>query len=212
MKSKIIKAQMSTKEVAASIALVARAHAPFANTVRLTAIEKMRAAKLKRGAQQVIPTIAQVASKFAVEVPGMSIAEMNSNVAYAQSLEPLLGAVSAFLETLRDEYLRANASAWTTATVTYAMLRKAGKANLNVANELAPAQKWFRQNNRGPKAAIATTTAPVTSPETSASTTKVVTAPKTNGAADGATVNVAPATPATTPANGTPATVTTAAN
>jgi hypothetical protein len=65
------------------------------------AVEKKRTTELRRGGHRVIPTIVQVALKFAVEVPGMSIAEMHPNLAYAQSLEPLPGAVSALYETLR---------------------------------------------------------------------------------------------------------------
>jgi hypothetical protein len=132
------------KAIDASIALVEKAAHPFASVVRMSALDRKRAAKLKRGAHQVIPTIAHLATKFAVELPGSPISVMLSEIAHAQALEPLLGAVAALHETLRDEYLRSQSNAWKTASRTYGMLRVAGEVNAAVRTELEPVQTWFR--------------------------------------------------------------------
>ncbi len=148
---------VSTKAVDASIKLVEKARQPFTQVTRLSSDERVRTAKLKRGAHQVIPAIAHVARKFAVEVPGHSIAEMLSEIETAQSLEPLLGAIADFHATLRDEFLRSQSASWKTATVTYAMLRKAAEVNQSVASELEPVQKWFRHGARRASSAVAPT-------------------------------------------------------
>ncbi len=154
---------VSSKAIDASVKLVEKARQPFTQVTRLTADDRVRAAKLKRGAHQVIPAIAHIATKFAVEVPGHSIAEMLSEIETAQSLEPLLGAIADFHATLRDEFLRAQSASWKTATVTYAMLKKASEVNLSVASELEPVQKWFRHNARRASSTAAQPT-PVTPP------------------------------------------------
>ena len=137
-------APIAAKAIDASLALVEKAGHPFANVVRMSALDRRRAAKLKRGAHQVIPTIAHLANKFAVELPGSPISGMLSDIAHAQALEPLLGAVAQLHATLKDEHLRSQARAWKTATVTYGMLRMAAEANVSVRTELESVQTWFR--------------------------------------------------------------------
>lgn len=150
-------ALISPTAITASVELVAKAALPFANIVRLSGPERSRVAKLKRGATQVIPTIAYVAKKFALEIPGSSIDDMMSKIAHAQGLEPLLGAVADLHAALRDEYLRSQSEAWVTATVTYGVLRKASEANHSIRTELAPVRTWFRHkgSSGGKKAVVA---------------------------------------------------------
>jgi hypothetical protein len=156
-KNKKAEAPINPKAIDASIALVAKAALPFANIVRMDSQERSRVAKLKRGATQVFPTIAYVAKKFALEVPGSSIDDMMSKIAHAQALEPMLGAVADLHAALRDEYLRSQSEAWLTATVTYGVLRKASEANHSIRTELAPVRAWFRHkgNNGGSKPVVA---------------------------------------------------------
>jgi hypothetical protein len=153
-------APISPKAIAASLALVAKAAHPLANVARMSGPDRHRLVKLKRGAQQVFPTIAHVASKFALEVPGSSVADMMSKIAHARELEPLLGAVSDLHEALRDEYLRAQSEAWSIATVTYGVLRKAAEANHSIRTEIAPVRAWFRYSNGRKAAKVAEPAAP----------------------------------------------------
>jgi hypothetical protein len=185
-KKKKYEAPVSPKAIDASLKLVEKAAEAFTNVTRLTALDRRRAAKLKRGAHQVIPTIAHLARKFAVEAPGLSIDEMVSEIEMAQGLEPLLGAIGDLHATLRDEYLRSQSASWKTATVTYAMLRKASEANQSVATELEPVQKWFRHRARGASnAATPTTVVPPTPADAKPASTS-------NGAANVVTDGAAP--------------------
>src|SRR6185437_10198106 len=135
---------LASKQVSAILALVQKAATAVAETPRMTVVERKRTAKMKRGAHQVIPLIAVLAQKFGVEAPGSPVVEMSSNMEHAQSLEPLLATLASLYGTVRDEHLRSQADAWSTAIVTYGMLKKAGEANQHIRDELAPVTKWFR--------------------------------------------------------------------
>ena len=175
MKKKKAEAPINPKAIEASITLVEKAALPFANVARMGAEERSRVAKLKRGATQVFPTIAYVAQKYALEVPGSSIDDMMSKITHAQALEPLLGAVADLHAALRDEYLRSKSEAWLTATVTYGVLRQASVANHSIRTELAPVRTWFRyRGNTGSSKVAAPEVPAVTEP---AAPTAVAAAP-----------------------------------
>lgn len=147
------KATVSAKQIAACLAQLKKVVKPFAEVPPLSADDRKRLAKLKRGAHQVVPTIADLARKFAIEAPGMSVDDMMSNLQHAQRVEPLLNFIAAFHQTLKDEYLASSGAAWKTATVTYRMLSNAGDGNRRVADELEQVTKWFRHKGRRKKAA-----------------------------------------------------------
>lgn len=162
-KEKKYQAPVSPKQIDASAKLVEKAASTFTYVTRMTALEKQRAAKARRWAHQVIPTLAQIARKFAIEAPGNPIDDMLSRVEHAQSLESLLGAVAQFHATLKDEYFGVQTEAWKSATVTYGMLRKAAEGDKRVSDEIEPVQKWFRQGARAKKSATQpSVTAPTT--------------------------------------------------
>ena len=144
---------------------------------------------MKRGAHQVIPTIAHLATKFAVELPGSPISVMLSEIARAQALEPLLGAVAALHETLRDEYLRSQSNAWKTASRTYGMLRVAGEVNAAVRTELEPVQTWFRhraaKKSSGKKSAAAPVVGATIVPATPPAPADTKPVSKSNGIVNG---------------------------
>jgi hypothetical protein len=198
MSKKNSHSQSSTLDTSAIQKLVEEAQASLGTVGRLTPTERKRALKLKRGAHQVLPLIASIARKYSVQAPGASVDDMESNIAHAQSLEPILGAVGVLQGTLSDAHLSAQSSAWMTGTVSYSMLKKASKANVAIANELAPVTEWFRQNHAskkkagGKKASATTATTPAQAAE--AQVTPAASGAKPNG------VTAPVTTPTTTPA------------
>jgi hypothetical protein len=158
----------STLDVSAIEKLVEEAQGHFSGVVRMTPTEKKHTAKLKRGAHQVLPVIAKLATKYAVQVPGAATDDIMSNLTYAQSLEPLIGSVGVLYETLRDAHSSSQSSSWKTGATAYGMMKKAAKANVSLSNELAPVTEWFRQRAKGDKPvaaqAAATPEAPTASP------------------------------------------------
>ena len=157
--TKSTKATVSSKQIASALTAFEKVTAPFAGVPALTPTDRKRMVKIRRGAHQVIPTIAILAQKFAIEAPGLQVDDMLSNLQQATDLEPLLNAVAAFHQTLKDAHLAASGAAWKTAMVTYVMLRSAGEANRRVGDELVPVQQWFRHRVSSSNAASATGTA-----------------------------------------------------
>ncbi len=201
MKKKTNPEGTGTLNLAAIQKLVDEVRAPFANVVRLTAVEKKRMAKMKRGAHEILPLIAQLAKKYAVQAPGTSVDDITSSLTYAQSLEPLLGSVTALQGTLNDAHTGAESTAWKTGTVSYAMMKKASRANVNLANELKPVTEWFRHHAKG-------TTADGTSAKgtkTGSTKSKNATAETTTSAAPTAGPTTAPSAQPEAKANGAPA-------
>ena len=124
------------KEVEAILALIAKAQAPFGDRT-FTARDRQGHVKLRRGAQQVVPTLAVLAQKHGLEMPSMPLSEMSSKIEHAQLLREVLGAVSVFQRLIEDEILASESESWGTATATYAMLRRAAKSRPEISIELA---------------------------------------------------------------------------
>jgi hypothetical protein len=168
--------QSSTLDASAIQKLVEEAQTHIDNVARMTTTDKKRAAKLRRGAHQVLPLIAKLARKYTVYAPGTTADDIDSHIAVAQSLEPVLGAVAVLHGTLADAHMSAETSAWKLGTVSYAMMKKAGTANVNLANELAPVTEWFRQKAKGlnPDGTKAVSTKTKGKPKVSTTTTPPV--------------------------------------
>ncbi len=151
------KAPISPKQIEASITLVEKASQPFVGGPVFTKTDRLHHLKMKRGAHQIIPMIASLASKYGVVVPDLSPDEMRSSLQQAQAIESLLGTVAVLHQTLKDTYLSHNADAWKAATVTYAMLTSASRAKESLAQELVPVKEWFRYRSPKSKEASAAT-------------------------------------------------------
>lgn len=123
----------------------------------------------------------------------MPISDMTSKVEHAQRLREVLGVVTVLQKLLKEEILTSEGDGWSTATATYAALRRAAKSRPELAVELSPVEHWFRRAHRGAKA-----------PATSATPTPVVADPivtpkVANGAAAPTKANGASAPAAASP-------------
>ncbi len=77
---------ITSKQVEIIFALLAKAQAPLGEVVALSAAARKGAPKLRRGAQQVIPTIAVLAEKHGLAMPSLPINDMTSKIEHAQRL------------------------------------------------------------------------------------------------------------------------------
>ena len=131
---------ITSEQVEIILALLAKAQAPLGEVVALSAAARKGAPKLRRGAQQVIPTIAVLAEKHGFVMPSLPINDMTSKIEHAQRLREVLGAVSVFQKLLKDEILASEGDGWQTATATYSMLRRAAKSRPELRVELSPVE------------------------------------------------------------------------
>ena len=105
---------ITNSEIESMLALVAKAQAALGDVSVLTTKARKGHVKLRRGAQQVIPTIATLAAKHGLEMPSMPISDMSSKIEHAQRLREVLGAVSVFQKLLEDEILTSEGDGWET--------------------------------------------------------------------------------------------------
>ena len=180
---------ITTNEVESMLALVAKAQAALGDASVLTTKARKGHLKLRRGAQQVIPTIATLAAKHGLEMPSMPISDMSSKIEHAQRLREVLGAVSVFQKLLEDEILTSEGDGWETATATYSTLRRAAKSRAEIGVELSTVEHWFRRAYRGAKSSAPSATPPApTGPIASTPPAPAPVTSKANGAGAAAPV------------------------
>jgi hypothetical protein len=162
---------IGVKKVAAITSFVAKAQQQLEGAPSLDTTERLRALKLKSGAQQVVPAIAALVKKYELGTPHVKMDEALSAVTYAASLRALVAPVTLLLQRIKDEILRTEGAAWKSATVSYGMLQKVSMSVPDLATELAGVEEWFRRGHargKAARAAAATAATPVTAPPAAA--------------------------------------------
>lgn len=179
MKPSPKKVSSSSTPIDESTKLIVQATKAIGPVQRLSALERRRSAKIRRGGHQVVPLIATVATKYGVSAPSMSGGALSASLAHVQSLDALLSASTDSHATISDAHFSASNEMWTSARSLYGMLKKVAPTNPSIATELKPVEEWFRNRKPAEKQADATTG---TTPATAAATTSATTAPVTTSA------------------------------
>jgi len=125
--------------------------ATFAGVERLTPGERKRRLKLRRGGQQIVPTIAAAATKYSITGTMATGESLMQAMQYAREIEEVLSSAIALLTALKNAQLTANADTWIKTITLYGMLRKNAEHDPAVAAELAVATEWFRVRSRAGK-------------------------------------------------------------
>jgi len=137
-------ASSSSATIEESIKLLAQATKAIGPVQRLSALERSRGLKAKRGGHQVAPVIAAIATKYGISIPGVNGDVINTALAQVQSLAPLVNAAADAHATISDAHTRASRTMWSASTALYSMLKRAAKVNASIATELEPVEEWFR--------------------------------------------------------------------
>ena len=109
----------------------------------LTATDRKRSAKLRKGGETVIQTVAALATQFGLSVPGYSTQTMLAQLKQAQDLLPLHKQMVTALKKVEDSIFLAHSESWSSATVHYTMLRRLAKKDGDLAKALAPVSQFF---------------------------------------------------------------------
>ena len=170
------KVSSSSTPIDESTKLIVQATKAIGPVQRLSALERRRSAKIRRGGHQVVPLIATVATKYGVSAPSMSGGALSASLAHVQSLDALLSASTDSHATISDAHFSASNEMWTSARSLYGMLKKVAPTNPSIATELKPVEEWFRIQRAAKKQSEDTSTTPATAgTPTSAATTAPVT-------------------------------------
>ncbi len=188
------KASTSSSPVQESIQLLGQAKSALGTVQRLTPAERKRSAKMRRGGQQVVPTIAGLATKYGIDTPTTSGAVLTTRLAQVQELDMLLSAAVDTHSLVADAHLGASNGMWTSARTLYAMLKPVALTDPSLAAELKSVEEWFRQRKSPATETSATQATPV-----AATTAASAPAPEATPAAAAAATAMTPA-PAVVPA------------
>jgi hypothetical protein len=177
MKKSNSKASVSSKLIGEMNRLVGQATEKLGSVPRRTPKERSRSLKIRRGAHQVIPMIASLATKYGIEAPTVSGDKISSSFETAQALQTLLSNAELLHQTLIDANYGEQSAAWKGAMSLYGMLGKAADADPNIANELQPVKEWFKKRTKGTVPATTPTATPSATTPTTASAPAPVAAP-----------------------------------
>jgi hypothetical protein len=109
----------------------------------LTAKDRARAPKLRKGGETVIPTVAALSDQFGLTVTSYPTATMAANAKQAASLIPLHKQLVALTKQVEDQMFVGNSAGWKGATVHYSMLKRLSRSNGDLAKALEPVKEFF---------------------------------------------------------------------
>lgn len=120
-------------------------------TVSLSADQRKRTIKFRRGGEGVVSAVAVLADKHGLSLPATSTAGMASDLTLAQRLAPLAMAVSALQQRIDDTVLEAQGESWWAATAYYTVLSRMASGDPELQTALKPLIDFFAIGPR-PKA------------------------------------------------------------
>ena len=113
----------------------------------MTPTDRVRSAKLRKGGETVIPTVAALATQFGLTVPGHPTATMLAQLKQAQDLIPLHKQMVTALKQVEDSIFLGNSQSWASATVHYSMLSRLAKKNGDLRKALVPTTQFFSRKS-----------------------------------------------------------------
>jgi hypothetical protein len=118
----------------------------------LTAKDRQRSAKLRKGGETVIPTVATLSEQFGLTVSSHPTKTMVAKAKQAQSLIPLHKQLVTATKNVADQMFSANSESWAAAQVHYSMLRRLAKTDGDLATALAPIEEFFARRSTSVRA------------------------------------------------------------
>ena len=168
-----------TKLVAQAMAILGT------NLVSLSAVDRNRRNKGKRGGETQISVIASLATANNLSPPQHSVTELQNGYDMIKALKPLLAAISVFLKVIEDSLMQTQSDTWQVATLFYSMLKPLAARDPNVAKALEPVTEFFRPQKKAAKKSGEQTATDTTTGATQA-TAGATTAAATSGGTPGA--------------------------
>jgi len=177
---KASKSSTSTVDANAVKSLLASITAVAGPPLALTAKDRKRAVRLRKGGEKVIPTITALSEQFGVSVPSYPTSAITANVTQASKLVAVHKQLVTATKQVADAIFQAQSKGWEGATVHYSMLRRLSRTDGDLATALAPVTEFFAQKSpavvkaaeekrghrKGVKEPKGTSTAPAAADET----------------------------------------------
>jgi hypothetical protein len=113
----------------------------------LSAKDRKRSTKLRKGGETVIPTVATLSDRYGLSIASHPTKTMVESAKKAQSLIPLYKQLVQATKQVADQMFSANSESWGAATVHYSMLKRLAKTNGDLETELAPVERFFKKRS-----------------------------------------------------------------
>jgi hypothetical protein len=117
----------------------------------LSAAAKRRTARYRKGGDQMIATIGNIARHNRLEAPRMPVSQMTDLLKIATAIEGLNQRVTKLQLKLSTAVFCARAEAWQTAMLYYALLQRVARRNAEITAALAPVKKFMSVHDPRPK-------------------------------------------------------------
>lgn len=139
------------QEVADAIRDLERIERRFGRYLVLLDDDQRRAAlKPRTGWEPVAGTVAALARRFGVSLPGITPDGLEADRRLAERLAPLAAKVSAFQQRLDDTVLEARGECWYAATAFYTALSRVGDSSAELSGALKPVAEFFARRAKKP--------------------------------------------------------------
>jgi hypothetical protein len=119
----------------------------------LTQTDVRRSAKLRKGGEGVIPTLAALSDQSGLVVPSSPTSSMVQKLNQAQALIPLHKLMLVTAKQIGDVIFLAESQSWAAASLHYAMLRRLAKKDGSLTKALAPVAQFFAARSTAAKEA-----------------------------------------------------------
>jgi hypothetical protein len=113
----------------------------------LTATDRKRTSKLRKGMENVIPTLLALSDRIGLQVPSHPTAAIQANLDKVKTLAPVHESVVSAEKHLGDAIFQAQADSWEGATVHYSVLKRLARKNGDIANALSPVTEFFAKKS-----------------------------------------------------------------
>lgn len=117
-------------------------------TQPLSTEERGRALKMRPDGEWVVELMGDLASRYGVSLPGISVEGMLNDLALARQLGPVEAETNSFAQTLSDTILTARSECWWAALAYYSALVRIADSNPVLADALKPAINYFATGKR----------------------------------------------------------------
>ena len=113
----------------------------------MTAVEKKRTAKPRRGSDKMLTQIAPVVVQFGLNSDSLNTTQMLAQHQIAQTLLPLQARLQKITKRVDDEVFSAQTGSWEIGLQLYSMLQRRAKSNGDIAKAIEPLVKGFSYRN-----------------------------------------------------------------
>jgi hypothetical protein len=136
--------------VTQAVSEIGSIEASIGDNPTITAAQKRRATKMRKGGEPIAASIAALAQQHQIESPSLQVAPMTAALGKAAALQPLVTSIAAFAQRLDNIVFAAQSGAWLIALQLYAVLRRQAATDGALHAALTPVTEFMSYRRQTP--------------------------------------------------------------